>query len=49
MAQLNLVDRPLVYRLSHRRLTGQITGLPVVSLISDEFEHSPKPHAHPKS
>ena len=30
-------------------LTGQTTGLSVVSLISDEFEHSPTPHAYIKS
>ena len=30
-------------------LTGQITGLPVVFLISDEFEHSPTSHVYPKS
>jgi hypothetical protein len=49
MALLNPVDRPLVHQLSRRRLTGQITGLPVVSLISDEFEHSPTPHTSIKS
>src|SRR6266852_9383471 len=36
-------------RLSRRKLTGQITGLPVVSLISDEFEHSPTSHAYIES
>jgi hypothetical protein len=49
MALLNPADRPLVHRLSRRRLTGQITGLFIVSLISDEFEHSPTLHAYLES
>lgn len=50
MALLNPIHRPFVHRVSHKEEAhGPDSGLPIVSLISDEFEHSPAPHAYIES